>query len=55
MNVQLDILTHSDAACAAAYREAARVARLNPYESYEKREARARYYEAEALRLEAAA
>lgn len=54
MNPQLDILDHSDAALAAAYREAARTARLNPYEPEERAELRARHYEQEAERLERA-
>ena len=38
MTSQLDVFRHSDAALAAAYREAARTARLNPYEPEEKAE-----------------
>lgn len=49
---QLDVFRDSAMACADAYRKAAETARLNPFESYEKREARARYYEAEAEKLE---
>lgn len=51
---QLDLIRHSDAALAAAYREAARTARLNPHEPEHKAEQRARYYEQEAERLERA-
>ena len=50
--MQLDVFRHSDPALAAAYREAARAARLNPYEPEEKAELRARYYEEQAARLE---
>lgn len=49
---QLDVFRHSDPALAAAYREAARTARLNPFEPEEKAELRARHYEREAERLE---
>lgn len=53
MTTQLDVFRHSDAALAAAYREAARTARLNPYEPEEKAERRAAHYEAKAEELEA--
>lgn len=49
---QLDVFRHSDAALAAAYREAAKTARANPYEPEEKAERRAKFYEQEAERLE---
>ena len=49
---QLDVFRHSPPALAAAYREAARTARLNPYEPEEKAELRARFYESEAERIE---
>ena len=52
MNAQLDVFRHSDAALAAAYREAARTARLNPFEPEEKAERRAAHYEREAEKLE---
>jgi len=55
MTLQLDVFRHSDAALAAAYREAARTARLNPYEPEERAEIRARHYEAKAEELEARA
>ena len=54
MTAQLDVFRHSDAAMAAAYREAARTARLNPYEPEEKAERRAKHYEEQAERLERA-
>lgn len=52
MTAQLDVFRHSDAAQAAAYREAANTARVDPFWTDEQREARHRYYLAEAERLE---
>lgn len=52
MTVQLDVFRHSDAAQAAAYREAAKTARVDPYWTEEQRAAREAFYLAEALRLE---
>lgn len=52
MTAQLDVFRHSDAAQAAAYREAAETARVDPYWTEEQREARARYYQEQAERLE---
>lgn len=49
---QLDVFRDSDAMQAAAFRKAAETARVDPYWSEQEREARARYYEAEAERLE---
>lgn len=49
---QLDVFRHSDPAMARAYREAAETARRDPYWTPEQGEARARYYEAEAERIE---
>lgn len=49
---QLDVFRHSPAALAAAYREAARTARLNPFEPEEKAARRAEHYEQEAEKLE---
>lgn len=50
--MQLDVFRHSDAAQAAAYREAAMTARVDPYWTEEQREARARHYTEQAERLE---
>lgn len=52
MTAQLDVFRHSDAAQAAAYREAAKTARVDPYWTEEQRAAREAFYLAEALRLE---
>lgn len=49
----LDLFTHSPSALAKAYRIAADVAKANPFEAPDARDARARYYLAEAERLEA--
>jgi hypothetical protein len=49
---QLDVFRHSPKAVAQAYRIAAESARRNPFETPDQGEARARYYEAEADRLE---
>lgn len=49
---QLDLIRHSDAQLAAAYRVAAEHALLNPYESMAARERRAATYRAEAERYE---
>ena len=55
MNAQLDAFRDSPAAIAAAYREAALTARVDPYWTEQQREARARHYEAEARRIEESA
>lgn len=52
MTLQLDVFRHSDAAQAAAYREAAKTARVDPHWTEEQRAAREAFYLAEALRLE---
>lgn len=52
MTLQLDVFRHSDAAQAAAYREAARTARVDPFWTDEQREQRVRYYTEQAERLE---
>ena len=52
MTAQLDVFRHSDPALAAAYREAAETARIDPYWTEEQREVRARYYAEQAARLE---
>ena len=52
MNAQLDVFRHSDAAKADAYRKAAETALVDPFWTEEQREARHRYYLAEAERLE---
>ena len=52
---QLDVFRHSDAAQAAAYREAAETARVDPYWTDAQREARVKHYLDEAKRLEARA
>ena len=49
---QLDLIRHSDAAIAAAYRQAAETARVDPFWTDDQREARARHYLAEASRIE---
>ncbi len=49
---QLDAFRDQGPALANAYREAARTALLNPYEPEEKAVQRARYYLAEADRIE---
>ncbi len=49
---QLDLYRHSDAAIAAAYREAALTARVDPFWMDEQRETRVRYYTEQAERLE---
>lgn len=49
---QLDVFRHSDQAQAAAYRMAAETARVDPFWTEEQQEARARFYEQEAERLE---
>ena len=54
MNAQLDVFRDSPQAQAAAYREAALTARVDPYWTEEQRAARERYYLAEAERLEQA-
>lgn len=48
MATQPDLLRSQPAAMAAAYRQAAESALTNPYETQDQREARARYYEAQA-------
>lgn len=52
MSAQLDVFRDSPQAQAAAYREAALTARVDPYWTEEQREARSAFYLAEALRLE---
>lgn len=52
MNTQLDVFRDSPQAQAAAYREAALTARVDPYWTEEQRAARERYYLAEAARIE---
>lgn len=54
MSAQLDVFRDSPQAQAAAYREAAMTARVDPYWTEEQREARHSYYMAEAERLEQA-
>jgi len=49
---QLDLYRHGDAAMAQAHRLAADAARRNPFETPDRAEARARYHEAEAAKLE---
>ncbi len=49
---QLDLYRHSPDARAEAYRAAAETARRNPFETPEAAEQRARFYEAEAARLQ---
>lgn len=49
---QLDLIRHSDAAKAHAYRVAADTARVDPFWTEEERAKRAAYYEAEAKRFE---
>lgn len=49
---QPDLLLHSPPELAKAYRVAADAARINPFETHEQREARARHYEAQAEALE---
>lgn len=53
LTAQLDVFRHSDAAQAAAYREAANTARIDPFWTDEQREQRVRYYTEQAERLEA--
>lgn len=50
---QLDVFRHSDAALAAAYREAARTALVDLHWPEEQRQARAAHYQSEAEKLEA--
>lgn len=50
---QLDVFRDSDAVQAAAFRKAAETARVDPFWTEHEREARAKYYEAQAERLEA--
>jgi hypothetical protein len=52
MSAQLDVFRDSPQAQAAAYREAALTARVDPYWTEEQREARARYYQEQAERIE---
>ena len=52
MNTQLDVFRDSPQAQAAAYREAALTARVDPYWTEEQRAARCRYYPEQAERLE---
>ena len=52
MNTQLDVFRDSPQAIAAAYREAALTARVDPFWTEEQRAARAAHYLAEAERLE---
>lgn len=49
---QFDLLRHSDAAKANAYRVAADTARVDPFWTEEERAKRAAYYEAEANRFD---
>lgn len=53
MTTQLDVFRHSDAALAAAYREAARTALVDLHWTEEQRQARAAHYQSEAEKLEA--
>lgn len=52
MSAQLDVFRDSPQAQAAAYREAALTARVDPYWTEEQRAAREAFYLAEAERLE---
>lgn len=49
---QLDLYRHSPRFLAAAFREAARTERRNPYYAPDEAEKRARHYEAKAAELE---
>lgn len=50
--MQLDVFRHSDTSQAEAYRKAAETALVDPFWTEAQREARHRYYLAEAERLE---
>lgn len=52
MRAQLDVFRDSPQAIAAAYREAALTARVDPFWTEEQREHRVRYYTEQAERLE---
>lgn len=54
MSAQLDLLRHSDAGLALAYRQAAEAALMNPFETPEASAQRARYYQQQAERYGAA-
>jgi hypothetical protein len=47
-NNQLDLIRHSDAGLAEAFRKAADAARRSPFETPDRCEERARYYEEQA-------
>jgi hypothetical protein len=52
MSAQLDLIRHSDAGLALAYRQAAEAARRNPFETPDQAEKRARHYDEQAQRYE---